>query len=645
MKIYSLFICILIFKLAPGQNLSSNTKKASKLFLEAKVAYESKLFGKSLILLNDALASDDNYIDAYLLKSDIYQELDSIAPQIIALEAALTINPEKNPKLYYVLGNSYYRSGMYEKAILAYARYLDRVDSKAPFVSQANRNMEKCKGAVTLLGHPVPFKSINLGENINSEDDEYWPSITVDGKTIIFTRLVGSKSKSDIRRSLAQEDFYTSQLENNVWQPCEPLSSINTTYNEGAQSISTDGKLLFFTACTRNDGRGSCDIYFSRKKNDVWSDPQNAGEPINSASWESQPSISANGETLYFVSNRKGGKGGMDIWKCNLLRFSSVGTPVWGYPVNLGDSINTPGNEMSPFIHSDGKTLYFASDYWPGMGGFDIFYSRQKNDSVWTLPQNIGYPINSFKDEQGLVVDASGKNAYYSSDRPGSKGMDIYSFELHKDAKPSPVSYIKGKVVDEDSGAPLCAKVELIDLENSKSVIKGESCWEKGEFLMCLPLGKEYAFNVSREGYLFYSDNFQLREKKQIIDPYVLQIKMKKIKIGGTVVLKNIFFNTGSFELLPESKVELQKLIEFLNLNKTVSIALEGHTDNIGGEDLNQKLSESRAKEVAIFLAENGINVNRMKYIGYGYSKPISSNDDADGRALNRRTEFRIINK
>lgn len=644
MKKYFVFFFLLVYLFASGQS-SSDEKKAAKLFEQAKMAYESKLLNKSLNLLEEASAINPGLFEIYLLKSDIYQDMDSVRLQIKAIEAALKIAPEKNPKLYYLLGKAYYRSGKYQNASDAYQNYLQRVDENAPLVVKARQYIGKCLGAVNLLKHPVPFLSVNLGENINSEDDEYWPSITVDGKTIIFTRLVGSKSISSQSHSLAQEDFYTSNFVDSIWQPCTPLTSINTIYNEGAQTISSDGKLLFFTACTRNDGIGSCDIYYSRNKAGTWSVPQNAGEPVNSPSWESQPSISANGESLYFVSNRSGGKGGMDIWKCNLKGFSAWGTPIWGTPVNLGDSINTPGNEMSPFIHSDGKTLYFASDYWPGMGGYDIFYSRQKNDSVWSAPHNIGYPINSFKDEQGLVVDAAGKNAYYSSDRPGSKGMDIYSFELYQEARPTPVSYIKGKVIDEDSGAPVCAKVELTDLENSKSVIRGESCWEKGEFLMCLPLGKEYAFNVSKEGYLFYSDNFQLKEKKEIIDPYILEIKMKKIKVGGAVVLRNVFFNTGSYDLLPESKIELQKLIEFLNMNKTVVIEIEGHTDNVGSEEMNQKLSESRAKEVFKYLVNNRIDEERMKYKGYGLSKPVSSNDTPEGRALNRRTEFVIIKK
>jgi tetratricopeptide (TPR) repeat protein len=642
-KSFSILLFIAMFKFSFGQVNSAGEKKTIKLFEKARQALNSNSYGKSLELLNSIIEQDPKFLDAYLMKSDIYQELDSIPQLIQVLVKAIQISPDKSVKSYYILGNAYYKSGFYQQASDCYKHYLEHVDEKNPLVIKAKQYMKKCAGAVELLKYPVIFNAINLGENINSVDDEYWPSITVDGKTMIFTRLVGSNTPAAERKGIVQEDFFTSNLVNKVWQPSEPISTINTEYNEGAQTISSDGKLLLFTACTRSDGVGSCDIYFSRNKSGKWSIPQNAGNPVNSNAWESQPSITANGETLYFVSNRKGGKGGMDIWKCALKGFSESGNPIWGSPVNLGDSVNTPGNEMSPFIHSDGKTLYFASDYWPGMGGFDIFYCHQKNDSVWTHPKNIGYPINSYKDEQGLIVDASGQNAYYSSDRPGSKGMDIYSFKLYPDARPTPVSYIKGKVIDAESGKPVCAKVELTDLDNTSSVIKGESCWEKGEFLMCLPMGKEYAFNISTEGYLFYSDNFKLKEVTGIIDPYILEIKLKKIKVGGSVVLRNIFFDTNSYELLSASRVELQKLIDFLNLNKALIIEIDGHTDNIGSVDFNQKLSESRAREVYKYLLNHQIEPERMKYRGHGFDHPISSNETPEGRALNRRTEFQII--
>lgn len=643
MRNYFVAFFVLMNMVVWGQNYSSGDKKALKLFGEAKLAYESSLFSKSLQLLDEALEKDSCFFEVYLLKSDIFQELDSVALQIAAIEKALNLHPEKNPKLYYLLGNACFKAAKYQKAADAYKNYLKRVDEKDVLAGKARGSMAKCESAAQLLGHPVPFVSVNLGNSVNSDDDEYWPSLTVDGQTLVFTRLIGSKRANGQRKAIGQEDFYTSQFRDNTWQASQPLSSINTAYNEGAQTISSDGKLLFFTACTRNDGRGSCDIYFSQNRGGVWSVPLNAGEPVNSPAWESQPSISANGETLYFVSNRKGGKGGMDIWKCNLLRFSESGMPVWGYPVNLGDSVNTSGNEMSPFIHSDGKTLYFASDNWPGLGGSDIFYCRLNNDSVWGRAHNIGYPINTNRDEQGLIVDAAGRNAYYSSDRPGSRGMDIYSFELYPDARPDPVSYIKGKVIDEDSGEPLCAQVELIDLGNSKPVVKGESCREEGEFLLCLPLGKEYAFNVSKEGYLFYSENFQLKEKKQIVDPYILEIRLKKIQIGGAVVLRNVFFNTGSHELLPESRAELRKLADFMTRNNKVVIEIGGHTDNVGAAEMNQKLSELRAKEVYRYLVDGGIDQSRMRYNGYGLSQPVMPNDTPEGRALNRRTEFRII--
>lgn len=647
MKICLALITILlhITGISYAQSYSSNNKKAVKLFEQAKQASTNELFARALQMLDEALKLDSTFFEAYLLSSDIYQEIDSIHLQVKTLERAVRIRTAKYPKIFYTLGNAYYASGNYQKAIDSYNQYIEEAGSTGTFVVQASQNKEKCSQAVYLVQNPVPFDVKNLGPTINSADDEYWPSLTVDGQMIIFTRLLGSGNFAGPVPDLLQEDFFTSQLIDSLWQPSVPLASVNTRDNEGAQSISSDGKLLFFTACGRKDGVGSCDIYFSRNKGGIWSTPRNAGIPVSSGTWESQPSISANGKTLYFVSNRKGGKGGMDIWQCDLLSFSERGLPVWGPPVNLGDSVNTPGNENSPFIHSDNQTLYFASDYWGGLGGYDLFYSRKLEEINWTKPRNIGYPINSFKDEQGLVVDATGKHAYYSSDRDGSQRRDIYTFQLHADAQPTPVTYIKGVVTDAATGEALCAMVELTDLKDTTSSTQVESCWEPGQFMVSLPLGKEYAFTVAKEGYLFYSENFQLKEKMDYVDPYIIEIRLRKIQPGSSVVLRNVFFKTDSYELLPESMSELNRLADLLKTNPGIHIALEGHTDNVGSEQYNTNLSQSRAQEVHNYLVNSGIAKERMTYKGYGFTQPVSDNDTPEGRALNRRTEFRIIRK
>ncbi|WP_423127748.1 OmpA family protein [Gaoshiqia sp. Z1-71] len=640
---HSLFYLFLLFgSFVSGQDLSSSNKKAVKLFNEGRTYYESRENEKAMEKLQGAIKEDGAFADAYLLLADVYGEMDSVLLQIQMLEQAISLIPDKYPKAYYVMGNACYRAGSYQKAKDAYLQYLE-MPFNSNLSSKAKERVERCDFALNMLRSPKSFNAKNLGDAINTEFDEYWPSLTIDGSTVIFTRLIPVDYPVNELLPRFQEDFFESRKVKGEWQPAEPILSINTMQNEGAQSISADGKLIFFTACNRPDGYGSCDIYFSRNIGGVWSKPQNAGTPVNSGAWESQPSVSANGEYLYFVSNRKNGKGGMDIWRCRLDGFTETGKAKWGKLQNLGDSINTPGDEMSPFIHPDGQTLYFASDYWPGMGRADIFYSRVKNDSVWHQPVNLGYPINTHKDEQGLIVDASGKNAYYSSDRPGSKGVDIYRFELYPEVRPTPVSYIKGRVIDFETGKPLCSIVELVDIEKDQVAVKTESCIEPGEFLMCLPLGKEYAFNVSREGYLFFSENFSLRKVRNADDPVIMEIPLKKIEMGGSTVLRNIFFETDSYELLDQSKTELSRLISFLRKNPALEIEIGGHTDNVGGDEYNINLSEKRAEAVFQYLVDAGIAEMRLSYKGYGKSQPLESNDRAEGRSRNRRTEFKII--
>ena len=642
MKLVSTFIALLFVVCLHAQDLSTSSKRAGKFFLSARNSFQLRDNYRAIDQLEQALEEDECFLEALLLMADIYNEMGNDSLQVVYLEKALLQESDKSHKITYVLGNAYYRLGKYKQAKVQYQSYLSTIEAETNYREKAKEKLISCDFALSLLKDAVELNATSLGENINTGFDEYWPSLTVDGRTIIFTRLVPINEQDQTRGHL-QEDFFLSNYIDGKWQLAEPMKSINTPYNEGAQSISADGRLLFFTACTQADGYGSCDIYFSRNNGGVWSQPQNAGEAINSASWESQPSISANGEFLYFTSNRDGGKGGMDIWRCRLDGFSASGNPRWSQAQNLGTSINTNGNEMSPFIHADGQTLYFASDNQMGLGGYDIFYSRLINDTLWKTPVNMGYPINTHKDEQGLIVNAAGTRAYYSSDRPGSKGLDIYQFDLEERFRPTPVSYVKGKVFDKESGHPLCAQIELIDLDNNKLVAKTESCRERGEFLMCLPLGKAYAFNVSRKGYLFYSENFALKQVRNAENPFLLDIELNAIEIGNVAVLRNIFFETGKHELLKQSKVELGKLIDFLLNNQNIKIEIGGHTDNIGSNEFNQELSQSRAQSVYDYLIKNGVEASRLSYRGYGFSTPVESNDSASGRAENRRTEFKII--
>ncbi len=365
----------------------------------------------------------------------------------------------------------------------------------------------------------------------------------------------------------------------------------------------------------------------------------NLGSPINTSKWDSQPSISSDGRTLYFSSKRTGGKGFSDLYVSQLAPNGE-----WTVPRSLGDSINTPEYEESPLIHPDGKTLYFVSNGHLGMGKRDLYVTRMDENGNWGSPVNLGYPINTWNEEYALFVEAGGDIAYFSSGRDGGYGsLDIYSFQLYDDIKPNKVTYVKGKVKDKIFRRPLRAKIELIDLATSDVVFKSVSDKITGDFLVTLPVDHDYALNVSRDGFLFYSEHFSLSRDENTDKPYRLNVEMQPIKFGEKVVLKNVFFETASYSLLPESKVELDKLVKFLKTNLTIKVEIGGHTDNVGKPDDNQILSENRAKSVMEYLIANGIDKTRTRYKGYGELQPIDTNDTAEGRANNRRTEFKVL--
>ena len=437
----------------------------------------------------------------------------------------------------------------------------------------------------------------------------------------------------------SEEDFYASKKQDGAWQPRYPLEyPINTGYNEGAQCISPDGHYLFFTLCNTDFGNGSCDLYWSKRIGERWSRPRNFDAPVNTKSWESQPSIAPDGKTIYFVSNRPGGFGGMDIWKTEMTEEG-----VFSVPVNLGETINTEYDESAPFIHADGRTLYFVSNGHPGMGGRDIFYTTL-NNGEWSKPVNLGYPINTSADEINLLINAAGTTAYFSSDKDGGfGGQDLYYFTLDESLRPTPVTYIKGHVYDATTHEPLKATIELIDLSTNQTITYTNSDPTTGEFLACILTGTNVMMNVSNPYYPFYSENFSIEKDYSQLNPYLKNIPLRRPEIGETFVLRNVFFDFDKSILKNESHIELDKLVAYLSSNQNLKIEIGGHTDNQGNDDYNMNLSLQRAKSVYNYLISKGISADRMSYKGYGETKPIATNDTEEGRQLNRRTEFKVV--
>jgi outer membrane protein OmpA-like peptidoglycan-associated protein len=641
--IYVVTIVMFLASAATGQDrgkLSTVNKKAEKLFYMAVDDYNAKNYDMALVALGKALEADPLFMEGYILKGDILAEKNLATEAAGVYEEAIRINPDYSPRLYSILGNLQLITGRYDEAKQNYIRYLTYPNQPEKSKDQVERSLRSAEFGIWYIKHPVPFNPVNLGDSINTQYSEYANTITADDSRLYFTRNIPCTVPTQIPGQEFQEEFfYSDRINDSLWRKALNLGPpINTSGNEGGLFISPDGRFLFFAACERDDGVGSCDIYWSKRLGKSWSVPENLGPSVNSTSWDSQPSFSSDGKTLYFASKRPGGKGSSDIWKA-VLRDDMT----WSRPVNLGDSINTPREEMAPFIHPDDQTLYFSSKGHTGMGGFDLYYSKRDVTGNWKSPKNMGYPINTFADEITLVVNASGDVAYISSGKSGGKGkQDIYAFKLYKEAQAERVTYFKGIVFNKDTKAKLLAAFELISLDSGKVIARSTSDPITGEFLLILPPNRDYALNVSKEGYLFYSDNFSLTSPGSGLEPFVKSIPLQPLKVGETVVLKNIFFDTDKFDLKPESRVELEKLVELLKKNPKIRIEISGHTDIMGTPQHNLELSDNRAKAVYDYLVAHGISKDRMTYAGYGITKPIDSNDTEQGRANNRRTEFRV---
>lgn len=629
--IVSLFSFLFLTATAQPYDAEKVNRKAISTYEKAMEKLQDDKVKEAIPLLEKAIETDNKYADAYLSLANVYGELKDYKMSIVYFEKGRAIDTG-----YFRFFNLPYSInlaglGRFSDALIAVNNFLALSTLNERSRKSGEYRKRAYEFALQYAGkYPADnyvFAPQNLGDSVNSTTSEYYPSITINDSIFVFTR-----------RSGYREDFIECTiLPDKKYSKARKIrGDINLEPKKGAINISQDGEWLIFAGYYEG-GVGDFDLYISSYTPTGWSEPENLGLNINSEFWDSGPSLSPDKRALYFSSTRPGGFGGSDL-------YVSYRQPSgkWGRAQNMGLTINTAGDERAPFIHADNATLYFTSDGLPGYGNSDIYLCRKGPNNEWSIPENLGYPINTIENEGSLFVAADGKTAYYASDRSDTKGeLDLYTFELRPNVRPAKTLYVKGKVYDVKTGKGLPSGVELMDNANQKTVTNVQTD-ETGNYFITLPIGKDYTFTVNRKGYLFYSQVFPL-SKNDPDSTYSKDIPLQPIELNASLVLKNVLFETRSAQLQPVSLIEINKLLQLLTDNPTLKIQLNGHTDNVGSPADNLKLSQDRAKAIADHLISKGIDLKRLAFKGFGETKPIADNKTEVGRALNRRTEFVIV--
>jgi len=625
--------------------------------------------------LNDANRFNPNNADLnYMLGFIWFQHDPTNAETIHFLEKARELKTQlgSNDVLYW-LGWAYHLSSRWSEALLMYHDQLNALRQRPKvspaLIEEVEKRIAECESGKSLSEKPEKVFVDNLGPGVNTPYPEYGPAITADEETIYFTsRRPGSVGgKRDESDKGYYEDVYSTVRKKGKWLACRQLSkSVNTDGHDAVAGLSPDGSKLYVY---RYNGLDGGDLYESVLFGSDWEEPAHMNKNVNTRFHESSVSLSFDGRDLYFISDKEAGLGGRDIY------MSEIGpNGEWGSAHNLGPVLNTKYAEDGVFIHPDGVTLYFSSKGHNSMGGYDVFKSTYVNGR-WQAPVNLGYPINGPDDDVFFVVSGSGNRAYFASSKMGGYGdKDIYKITfLGPEKQPllnsqdqllamvsDPISHLqtesaielssakltilKGVVVDEKSERPLESTIELVDNEKNEVLASFKSNASTGKYLVTLPSGKNYGVAIKCNGYLFHSENFDLPPAADFQE-FNLDFSLKKIEVGSTVILKNIFFDFNKASIKPESESELLRLMNLMRENPSVKIEIGSHTDNVGSDEYNMRLSETRSKSVADYLISKGVSANRIVAKGYGETKPRSENDSEAGRQNNRRTEFRILSK
>lgn len=560
---------------------------------------------------------------------------------------------EKNAPIitYKFLGDAYHLNYQFDEGIEAYEKFIsimaENKNADTALLAEANRKIEICKTGKRLVLSPIQLKIEKIGSAVNSSYADYSPVLSADQNTLFFTsrRSETTGEKKDIEGNY-MEDIYMSTKTSYGWSKASNIGApINTDEHEATVGISPDGQTILIY----KDDMGDGNIYSTTLNGDIWGDPVKLNDYINSPYWEPSAFISADGNTLYFTSDRPGGYGGRDLYKCKRIpvgektfdyNLTTDGTRSfkreqtsesdWGEPENLGAKINTPYDEDAPFIHPDGVSLSFSSNGHNTMGGFDIFSSLLSGDGTWSEPVNIGYPINTTDDDIFYMVSPDGRNAYFSSFREDGLGeKDNYSLTF-LDQKETPLTLIKGNVNDE-SGKPV-KKVEITvtDNETGKTVGIYHTNSKTGQFLFIMTPGKNYNITYQATGHLFYSENMLIPEKSDYCE-LKRSILLNRIMVGSKIILNNIFLDFDNTSVRALSNVEMKNLVLLLKNNTNLKLEVSG-------------LLKESAQAIIATLTKNGINAERIKFKGHDKTLSVSSQKKvkAKNAAPNRKAELMI---
>ncbi len=540
------------------------------------------------------------------------------------IQETIKLYPPSDKDWWGMAAEAYLKLKRYPEAIDALKKLHDWPNIGLGYQKSIAGKIRQLEYAWYMIQHPVPYHPVHLGNEVNTSGFELYPFLSPDGEKLYFTR----KDKN--------EDLFSAEKMDGKWTNVKPLP-FNTYDNEGAQTVSADGKLILFTACNHPGGLGSCDIFYSILHNGEWTKPSGIGAPINSTDWDSQPFISANGMAIIFSSNRPGGKGGKDLYISYLSKENK-----WLEPQNLGSVINTSGDEETPFLHADGRTLYFSSNGHLSIGAKDLYMSRLSDDGIWSEPVNLGYPINTEGDESSIYVELDGKSAYISSDRDSGQGkLDIYQFVLNDSVQADPATYVKAVVKDAHTKSLLDVSYSIFDFEDNTLFAQGRT-QKDGAFLICMPVENTFRLQIEKAGYIFHSEQFQ-PQSGTMLEPHLLEVDLYPVEKGSGVVLRNVLFQTDSYQLEEVSYPELRKIVDLMKADIKIHAVIRGHTDNVGVPKYNLELSQKRAQSVVDYLVKNGVSSDRLTAKGMGETEPLVPNSSDENRRVNRRTEFVIV--